>query len=128
MEAISHAGAAIGVTSTEGIVLAAEKKVASKLLEPQISSEKMYLIDNHIACAVAGITADANILIENARVSSQRYLQAYQEPIPIEYLVQQLCDVKQGYTQYGGTRDVSNIFNLVRSPSFWSFVSLCRLG
>eukprot|EP01119_Soliformovum_irregulare_P009062 TRINITY_DN22180_c0_g1_i1.p1 TRINITY_DN22180_c0_g1~~TRINITY_DN22180_c0_g1_i1.p1 ORF type:complete len:255 (+),score=72.10 TRINITY_DN22180_c0_g1_i1:62-826(+) len=104
MEAISHAGAALGVLSTEGIILAAEKKTLSKLLEPSISSEKMYMIDDHIGCAVAGITADANILINYARQSAQRYLYTYQEPIPVEYLVQQVCDLKQGYTQYGGLR------------------------
>jgi 20S proteasome subunit alpha 3 len=121
MEAISHAGAAIGVTSSEGIVLAAEKKVTSKLLEPSISSEKMYLIDNHIACAVAGITADANILIENARLNSQRYLYAYQENIPVEYLVQQLCDLKQGYTQYGGLRPFGVSFLYAGWDSHYGF-------
>ena len=51
---------------------------------------------------MAGITADANILINYARLSAQRYSFAYQEPIPVEQLVQRLCDLKQGYTQYGG--------------------------
>lgn len=104
MEAIGHAGSAIGVLATDGVVLAAEKKLSTKLLEPTLTSEKMYKIDDHIACAVAGITADANILIQNARVNAQRYLYAYQEPVPVEYLVQTLCDTKQGYTQYGGLR------------------------
>jgi 20S proteasome subunit alpha 3 len=40
MEAISHAGAAIGILTTEGVLLAAEKKLVSKLLESKISSEK----------------------------------------------------------------------------------------
>lgn len=51
-----------------------------------------------------GITADANILINEARLGAQRYLYAYQQPIPVEYLVQQICDTKQGYTQFGGLR------------------------
>lgn len=51
-----------------------------------------------------GITADANILINEARLNAQLYLYAYQQPIPVEYLVQQICDTKQGYTQYGGLR------------------------
>merc|ERR1712028_295258 len=72
-------------------VLAAEKKISSKLLEPAKSSEKMYMIDDHVECAVAGITADANILINQA-------------PQPVEQLVQRLCDEKQLYTQYGGLR------------------------
>jgi hypothetical protein len=53
MEAISHAGAAVGVLSQEGVVLAAEKKIISKLLETSKSTEKMYAIDRHLACAVA---------------------------------------------------------------------------
>jgi len=104
MEAISHAGTAIGILASDGIVLAAEKKLTSKLLEPTKSSEKMYMIDEHIACAVAGITADANILINQARLHAQRYRFAYQEPQPVEQLVQSLCDEKQAYTQYGGLR------------------------
>ncbi|KAK1858562.1 hypothetical protein I4F81_001163 [Pyropia yezoensis] len=104
MEAIGHAGAAVGVLSPHGIVLAAEKKITSKLLEVAKTSEKMYIVDKHVACAVAGITADANILINEARLGAQRYLYAYQQPIPVEYLVQQICDTKQGYTQFGGLR------------------------
>jgi len=64
----------------------------------------MFKIDHHLACAVAGITADANILINYARLSAQRYTYQYQEPMPTEQLVTYVCDLKQGYTQYGGLR------------------------
>ena len=64
----------------------------------------MYMIDEHVACAVAGITADANILINQARLHAQRYRFSYQEPQPVEQLVQTLCDEKQAYTQFGGLR------------------------
>ncbi|KAH3761122.1 20S proteasome subunit alpha 3 [Pelomyxa schiedti] len=104
IEAISHAGAAVGVLARDGIVLAAEKKLSAKLLDPGQSSEKMYLIDNHMACAVAGITADANILVSYLRLSSQRYLYRYNELMPVEQLIQQVCDLKQSYTQFGGLR------------------------
>lgn len=104
MEAIGHAGAAVGVLSAEGVVLAAEKKTASKLLDTAKRSEKMYQVDKHIMCAVAGITADANILINKARLVSQRFTFSYQEPVPVEYLVQHICDTKQTYTQFGGLR------------------------
>ena len=49
-----------------------------------------------------GLTSDANLLIQQARVSAQRYLYQYQEPIPVEQLVRSICDYKQAYTQYGG--------------------------
>lgn len=104
MEAISQAGAAVGVLGSDGVVLAAEKKVTSKLLDVRKATEKMYKIDEHTCVAVAGITADANILINYARLEAQRYTYQYQEPIPIEQLLSRVCDMKQGYTQYGGLR------------------------
>jgi len=104
MEAIGHAGACLGILSDEGVVLAAEKKVTSKLLEPSARSEKMYKVDDHVAVAVAGITADANILINYARRAAQGYQYTYAEPMPIEQLVNRLCNLKQSYTQYGGLR------------------------
>lgn len=72
----------------------------------------LFVIFSNIICGVAGITADANILINWTRASAQRYLFAYNEEIPVEQLVQNLCDLKQGYTQYGGLRPfgVSFIF------------------
>lgn len=39
--------------------------------------------------------ADANILINTARLAAQRHLLTYQEPIPVEQLVRALCDNKQ---------------------------------
>jgi len=104
MEAISHAGIALGVLATDGVIVAAEKKVTSKLLEQTASSEKIYLLNENMICGVAGITADANILINWARKSAQQHLFSYDELIPCEQLVQRLCDLKQGYTQYGGLR------------------------
>jgi 20S proteasome subunit alpha 3 len=72
MEAINNAGTCVGIQSADGIVLAAERKVVSKLLAPSKTSEKTYIIDNHVVGLVAGYTADANILINEARLGSQR--------------------------------------------------------
>lgn len=55
-------------------------------------------------CAVAGMTADASILVNNARIQAQQYLKLYDEEIPCEMLINRVCDVKQGYTQHGGLR------------------------
>ncbi|KAI5058619.1 hypothetical protein GOP47_0026789 [Adiantum capillus-veneris] len=82
MEAIGNAGAAIWMLAKDGVVLAGEKRVTSKLLADSKSTEKTYKGDDHVACAVVGITADANMLINTARLEAQR--------------------PKQGYTQFGG--------------------------
>jgi 20S proteasome subunit alpha 3 len=53
---------------------------------------------------VAGLTADANSLVNFARTAAQRHLLQYNEDIPVELLAQRLCDMKQGYTQFGGAK------------------------
>ncbi len=61
----------MGILCTDGIVLAAERKTTSKLLAPSKSSDKIYQIDGHIACVVAGLTSDANILINQGAGSKE---------------------------------------------------------
>jgi hypothetical protein len=65
------------------VCLAGEKNKPSSLLAPSKSAEKMYKIDEHVTSVVAGLTADANILIQNARVNAQRYTFTYQESMPV---------------------------------------------
>ena len=57
-----------------------------------------------VFAAVAGLTADAAILVNYARVAAQRHRFTYGEEMPVESLVQLLCDYKHSYTQYGGLR------------------------
>jgi 20S proteasome subunit alpha 3 len=50
------------------------------------------------------MTADSNSLISYARNAAQSHLASYNEDIPVEQIVKRVCDLKQGYTQYGGAR------------------------
>jgi proteasome subunit alpha type len=104
MEAINNAACAIGILTKEGIVFGIEKKMISKLLAKVGDSEKVYPIDNHIMCAVAGLTSDASILLQDARKDAQEYLYKYGQPKPVEELVEYICSVKHAYTQVGGLR------------------------
>lgn len=104
IEAINNAGTSVGILAKDGVVMASEKKITSGLLAPARTSEKTYKLCSHATCSVAGLTADANILIDQARLRAGRYAYQYQEPIPIENLVEHVCNYKQAYTQYGGLR------------------------
>lgn len=42
MEAISHAGTCLGILASDGVLLAAEKKSTTKLLDSTTDSEKIY--------------------------------------------------------------------------------------
>ncbi|XP_022333186.1 proteasome subunit alpha type-4-like [Crassostrea virginica] len=104
MEAIGHAGTCLGILANDGVLLAAERRNTNKLLDEVSYSEKIYKLYNDMACSVAGITSDANVLTNELRLIAQRYHLQYQEPIPCEQLVSSLCDLKQAYTQFGGKR------------------------
>ncbi|XP_041365598.1 proteasome subunit alpha type-4-like isoform X2 [Gigantopelta aegis] len=104
MEAIGHAGTCLGILAKDGVLLAAEKRNTNKLLDESANSEKIYKLHEDMACSVAGITADANVLTNQLRLIAQRYLIQYQEAIPCEQVVSTLCDIKQAYTQFGGKR------------------------
>jgi len=104
MEAIGHAGTCLGILASDGVVIAAEKRNTNKLLDDVSFSEKIYKLHDDVACSVAGITSDANVLTNQLRLFSQRHLLQYGEPMPCEQLVATLCDIKQAYTQFGGKR------------------------
>ena len=102
MNGIEMAGATLGAQTTGGIVICAEKKTTSKLLDQ--THEKVFVIDDHIFVAAAGLTSDSYTLIARLRLLAQRHVVTYGEPIPVEQLVTMLCEIKQGYTQIGGLR------------------------
>jgi len=105
MEAIGHAGTCLGIMAKDGVVLAAEKRSVHKLFDNDVfASEKIYTLDDNIACSVAGITSDANVLVTMLQQTAQRYKLNYGKSIPVEQLVIHLCDIKQAYTQFGGMR------------------------
>jgi len=104
IEAINNAGTCVGILAKDGIVMASERRITSGLLAPAKISEKTYQLCSHVSCNVAGLTADANILIDQARLRAGRYAYQYQEPIPVEQLVEHVCNYKQFYTQRGGLR------------------------
>jgi len=104
MEAIGHAGTCLGILANDGILLAAERRNTNKLLDEVFHSEKIYQLNENMACSVAGITSDANVLTNELRLFGQRYHYRFRESMPCEQLVSMLCDLKQAYTQYGGKR------------------------
>lgn len=102
-EAVKRGTTAVGIKSSEGVVLIVDKRVSSRLLEPT-SIEKIYKIDEHIGVASSGLVGDARALVDRARVESQINRVSYDEQIDVETLAKKICDHMQTLTQYGGLR------------------------
>ncbi len=102
-EAVKKGWSTIGIKCRDGVVLAAEKRRISPLIDLE-SIEKIYMIDEHVAVAPSGLLADARVLIEYARYEAQIHRLLYDEPIDVELLTKRISDLKQAYTQHGGVR------------------------
>ncbi|OQR88324.1 proteasome subunit alpha type-5 [Achlya hypogyna] len=92
IEAIKMGTTAVGIRTTEGVVLAVEKRITSPLLEPS-SIEKIMEVDSHIGAAMSGLTADARTLIDHARVEATNHWFSYNERIRVNALTQAVCDL-----------------------------------
>jgi len=102
-EAVKRGNTAVGVTFREGVVLIVDKRIPNRLVEAG-SIEKIFKLDDHIACATSGLVADARSLVDRARLEGQINRITYDEPIGVGALVKRICDFIASYTQSGGVR------------------------
>ncbi|MBX0321469.1 archaeal proteasome endopeptidase complex subunit alpha [Halomicroarcula sp. F13] len=102
-EAVKRGTASIGIRTSDGVVLAVDKRIRSPLME-RSSVEKIHKADDHIGIASAGHVADARQLIDFARRQAQVNQLRYGEPVGVETLTKEITDYIQQYTQVGGAR------------------------
>jgi proteasome alpha subunit len=110
MALVERGATIIGTSCPEGVVLGAEETVEP--LEESQYSWKIFKIDEHVGAAIVGLSSDARILIDQARVYAQSNKLTYDEPIDVEVITKRVCDIMQLYTQHAGVRPfgVSLIF------------------
>jgi len=111
LETVYRGSTIIGISCPEGVVIGAEEKIESKLQNPNFT-QKIYEIDEHIGAAVVGLSSDARVLIDEARIFAQSNRLLYDEPVDVEVVAKRIGDIKQIYTQHAGVRPfgVSIIF------------------
>jgi proteasome alpha subunit len=102
-ESVKRGTTTAGLKFKGGIVLVCDKRIASRLIIPE-SIEKLFKIDGHIGIATSGLVADARQLVSRARVEAQVNRITYSDKIPLDTMTKKICDFKQSFTQYGGSR------------------------
>ena len=111
LELVKRGALIVGVSSPEGVVLAANETPESQLEDPEYF-RKIFQLDEHVGAAIAGLSSDARVLVRQARVFCQSNRLLYDEPVDIEVLTRRIGDLAQIYTQNAGVRPfgVSMIF------------------
>jgi proteasome alpha subunit len=102
MELVNRGATIIGIQCAEGVVLGAEENIEA--LEEAQYSWKIFKVDEHVGAAIVGLSSDARILIDQARIYAQSNKLTYDEPIDVEVVTKRICDIQQMYTQHAGVR------------------------
>lgn len=103
LELVKRGAPVVGVSCPEGVVLAANETPESELEDPEYF-RKIFQLDDHVASAIAGLSSDARVLIEQARVFCQSNKLLYDEAVDVETLARRIGDMAQVYTQHAGVR------------------------
>uniref|UniRef100_A0AC35FMC5 Proteasome subunit alpha type n=1 Tax=Panagrolaimus sp. PS1159 TaxID=55785 RepID=A0AC35FMC5_9BILA len=67
-------------------------------------NRKIFNIDEHVMLGFAGLTADARVLIDAARVEYQNHRLNLEDPVTVGYIARFIANIKQRYTQSPGRR------------------------
>lgn len=102
-KAVKLGTSVLAITTKEGIVFIGDRKIKSKLLVKE-SFKKIFIVDNHIAVAGAGVMSDGRRLIEQAQLNAQEHRVKYHNQIDVISLVKEVANIQQYYSQAGGLR------------------------
>lgn len=101
--AVARGETCVGIKATNGVVIAAEKKSQSVLVD-ESTVERIKLATKNIGITYSGMGPDFRIMTNKARKSAQEYFLEYKNDIPVSQLVREIANVAQEFTQSGGVR------------------------
>ncbi|KAI8052368.1 nucleophile aminohydrolase [Syncephalis plumigaleata] len=102
-KAVENSGTAIGLRCKDGVVLAVEKLVQSKLMVPG-SNRRILTVDRHSGMAIAGLLADGRHVVKRARDEAENYRDIYRVPIPGKMLTDRIGQYVSMHTLYSSVR------------------------
>lgn len=102
-KAVENSGTVLGIRCKDGVVLAVEKMVISKMLV-EGTQRRSHIIDSHAALSVCGLVADGRVIVSRARQEAEQYKDFYGYPIPGSVLADRLAHFVHLYTLHWHVR------------------------
>ncbi|CAI8497871.1 unnamed protein product [Pichia kudriavzevii] len=133
-KAVENAGTSIGIKCKDGVILATEKIITSKLLVPG-KNKRIQSIDRHVGVVYSGLIPDGRHLVNRGRDEAQSFKSLYKEPMGLEGLISRLGYYVQAYTCYNSVRpfginaiiggvddDGAHLYMLEPSGVYWGYL------
>ncbi|KAL2161663.1 hypothetical protein VTH06DRAFT_8225 [Thermothelomyces fergusii] len=103
VKAVENGGTSIGIRCKDGIVLAVEKIITSKLLKPN-ANKRIATVDRHLGIAFSGMIPDGRHFVERARDEARAWRDTFKTPISTADLASRMGGYMQAYTLYQSVR------------------------
>ena len=103
LTAVGRGETTVGIRAKNGIVIAAEKKLSSPLVD-ETSINKVDMLSEYMGVTYSGVGPDYNQILLKARKDIQVYHARYQDRMTPYMLCKQVADVFQEYSHSGGVR------------------------
>jgi len=103
MKAIENSSTVVGLRCLDGVILATEKLITSQL-HVEGDNSRIFMIDDHIGMAAAGLLPDARSLAQYCRQEAQDFRREFGRPIPIRTLCHNVASYVHAYTRHGSIR------------------------
>ncbi|KAL8843635.1 MAG: hypothetical protein Q9170_000139 [Blastenia crenularia] len=102
-KAVENGGTAIGIRCKDGVVLAVEKIITSKLLKPG-ANKRIASVDRNFGMIYSGLIPDGRHLVSRARDEAASWRTSYKSSIPSSSLAFRVGSYVQAYTLYSSVR------------------------
>lgn len=98
LNAVAAGATSLGISATDGVVIATEKKLPSILVD-EATVQKIAMLTPNIGVVYSGMGPDYRVLVRKARKTAQAYHRLYNEHIPVAQLVRETAAVMQEFTR-----------------------------
>ncbi|KAH9909284.1 nucleophile aminohydrolase [Xylariomycetidae sp. FL2044] len=103
VKAVENGGTSVGIRAKDGVVLAVEKVVTSKLLKPG-ANKRIATIDRNLGVVYSGMVPDGHHFVDRARDEARSWRDTFKTPILTSDLASRMGGYLQAYTLYQSVR------------------------
>mmetsp|Transcript_1629 Transcript_1629/g.2611 ORF Transcript_1629/g.2611 Transcript_1629/m.2611 type:complete len:279 (+) Transcript_1629:76-912(+) len=103
-KAVENAGTALGLRCSDGVVLAVEKPLITKMLVKETTGRRVHTVDEYAGVAITGFVSDGRQIVNRAREEASNYDETYGTKIPPRTLANRLSAYVHYFTLHGALR------------------------